>query len=286
VPTSAATLIQRTRRLVRDFPELDSLTASVASGGSTLTVADGTLYKKNELLEIDQELFRVTADGAGTSVSVKGAQRGSTAASHANSSTVLKAPAFYAVEILDALNEGIQATFPLLYKPFSNEYTGIDADTYEYQVPTMTSPAIVIPYIYRIQVKIPGDTAFREKRDWTVVRGGTPFIKFKSAPEVDSTIRIQGYGPFELLDSISDTLDSLFPIQAEYLPCLYAAAILLQSGEAGRSRADTGVRDDRESANRVGASAALSRDLEGRFYRRLNAAAMSPLPKHVISTSV
>jgi hypothetical protein len=287
VPTSATELINRTRRLLRDFPVEDSISASVSSSAGTLsTNYDATVYTKNMLIEIESELMRVVSDGSGTSVTVNRGVRGSTAASHASGSSILRAPAFYAVEILDALNEGIQATYPLLYKPFTNEYTGIAADTYEYQVPTMTSPAVPIPHIHRIQVKVPGDLAFREKRDWVIIRGATPFIKFRSPPDPNSTVRIEGFGPFPLLTSTSSTLDSLFPVQAEYLPCLYAAAVLLSSGEAGRSRADTGVRDDRESANRVGASAALSRDLEGRFARRLSAMAMPPMSRHVISTSV
>jgi hypothetical protein len=43
MPTAASTLIQRTRRLVRDFPELDSLTASDPSDLSSGALTKGSL---------------------------------------------------------------------------------------------------------------------------------------------------------------------------------------------------------------------------------------------------
>lgn len=281
MPTSADTLIERTRRFLRDWPEEDVLTASISSSGTTLTVADATLYKKNWLLELDQELVTVTADGATTDIPIRRGARGSTAASHVSSTVIVTRPHFFSVEILDALNDGLDACFPLLYRPVANEYTGILADTYEYDLPNMSGISVAIPYLYEVEVQEPGDDAFRKVRSWEIVRSANPFIKFRRPLVADSTIRLRGYGPFTHLSAITDELDEFFPTQAEHLLPLYAASYLLGSGEAGRVRVDTGVSDNREQANRVGSSLAAGDRLLGRFYTRLNQAAMPPLPRHV-----
>lgn len=440
--TSASTLIERTRRYVRDFPELDTLTASATPSASSLTVADGTRYFQHMLIEVGQEVMRVTADGSGTSVSVQRGVRGSVAAAHTNGATVLFQPAFYAVEILDALNEGIGACFPLIYKPVVDESLTTTADTYEYNVPNMSGIDVPIPYISRISIKESGFDRFLEKRDWWIIRGGTPKVRFKRPEPASATIRIEGFGSFQHLAAVTNleelagadvsfesgttgyttggtntlessdaqakfgsrsakatyednanllqrnqvvgaagahsfsrwvyiptgfdgdglrvvltgftgatgtisvaadmstrdewqrvevpnvtidagdlsgtisvqttgtaptagkfvyvdgcqteaqgvttpfttnTLDTLFPSQADYLPCLYAASTLLTSGEAGRVRHDVGMPDERENANRVGSSMRAAERLERRFYSRLDLAAMGPMPKHVVS---
>ena len=277
--------MQRTRRLLRDWPEEDVLTASVSSGGTTLTVADGTIYPTKFLLEIDQEVLYTSTAGSGTTVTnVRRAQRGSSAASHASGATVLINPRFYSVEILDALNDALDACFPLIYRPVTTEYTGITDGTYEYTIPSMDGLGISIPSIYRIDIQESGDTVFRETRAWEIARGEAPFIKFKRALAAASTIRIYGYGPFTHLSAITDELDDYFPKQAEGLLPLFAASQLLASGEAYRVRNYTGVLDQRENANAPGSSLRAAENLRNRFYTQLQQAAMPPLPKHIKAT--
>lgn len=281
--TAASTLIQRTRRLLRDWPETDVTTASIASGGTTLTVADTTQYFVNERIEIGDEVLRVTALATGTTLTVQRAMRGSTQASHAQSSTVLQNPGFYAVEILDELNNGLDACFPLLYRPVAREYTGSDGTTYEWNLPTMSGLSVAIPYLYEIEVKESGDVAFRRDDAWEVVRSENPFVRFRRAPTSGSTLRLRGFGPFTHLTASTDTLDTYFPLQAEGLLPMFAASQLLASGEAGRVRVDVGAIDQREQANRTGASMSASSSLLQRFYQRRADAAMPPMPRHVVS---
>lgn len=260
------------------------LTASCTSGATTLTVADGTIYPTKFLLEIDQEVLYTSTAGSGTTVTnVRRAQRGSTAAAHASGASVLINPRFYSVEILDALNNALDACFPLLYRPVATEYTGTSDSTYEYTLPTMSGLSVAIPTIYRIDIQESGDTAFRETRAWEVVRSEAPFIKFKRAPAAASTVRIYGYGPFTHLSAISDTLDTYYPKQAEGLLPLFAASELLASGEAYRVRNFTGTLDSRENANTTGASLRVAENLRGRFYTQLQQASMAPMPKHLKS---
>jgi len=59
VATSATTLVQRVRRFLGDWPELDSAAASISSGGTSLTVATDatTRYAQNWLIQVDQEMM-------------------------------------------------------------------------------------------------------------------------------------------------------------------------------------------------------------------------------------
>jgi hypothetical protein len=279
--TSAQTLVDRTRRYLRDWPQEDVLTASVASNSVTLTVETGTLYADNWVIEIDSEELFVNGNGSGSSVTVRRGARGSTAASHASGATVLMRPSFFQNEILDALNAGLDACFPLLYRPVALEYTGISDTVYEYTIPSMSGISVAIPFISEIDVKEPGDLAFRQNGSWRIVRSEAPFIKFRSPPIAGSTIRISGYGPFTHLSALNDTLDTYFPVQGEHLLPLFAAAHLLASGEAGRLRSDTGAQDTRESANTAGSSLRASQSLLQRFYTLLSQAAMPPPSKHL-----
>lgn len=282
--TAASTLIQRTRRLLRDWPEGDATTASIAAGGTTLTVADTTIgYFKNEILELDQEAMAVTSIASGTTLTVRRGMRGTTAASHASGATVLINPSFSSVEIFDALNDGLDACFPLLYRPVATEYTGLDGSTYEFTLPTMSGIGVAIPYLYQVEVKVAGDLAFRTEKNWDVVRSEAPFLKFRRAPDSGGTVRLRGYGPFTHMATVASTLDTYFPVQAEDVPVLFAASQMLMSGEAGRVRQDTGAIDQREQANRTGSSSAAADRLLQRAYKRLQDGAMPPMPRHVKS---
>lgn len=281
--TSLQTFIDRTRRYMRDWPDQDALTNPVTAGSTTLSVADSTLYFVNEPLEIEQESLLVRALPSGTTLTVKRGAFGTTAASHASASTVLLRPRFTQAEIIDAINNGIDAVFPLIYKPVTAEYSGLDTATYEYAIPNMTSPAIPIPFISKVSIKDVGDVAFREFSSWSIMRGATPTIKLRRLPISAGTLRIQGYGPFPHLSALTDTTDTLWPYMADRLLPLYAALELLGSGEALRVRTDTGAIDNRESATKPGSSSAEAQRLEGRFQRALSAAAMRPMPPSIRS---
>lgn len=280
--TSASTLTERTRRYLRDWPDQDTLTGSMSASVTTATVADGTLYSKNWTVQVEDEAMVVSANGAGTSVSVRRGRFGTTAVTHVSGSAILVRPAFTNMDILDALNRALDACFPLLYRPVATEWTGDTSTAYEYLIPNMTTLSVPIPYLARVEYKESGDTAFREVRRWSVVRGDTPIIKFRSTLPGGGTLRLVGFGPFAHLTASSDTLDGFFPYNAEDLLVEYAAQSLLTSGEAGRVRTDTGAVDTREQANRTGSSMAAANAVLARWQQRLRAAAMAPMPRHVV----
>lgn len=283
--TTVTTLVQRTRRFVRDYPEFDALTASATSTATSLTVADATIYSSNWLIQIDQEAMRVRAGSSGTTLNVRRATSGSTAASHANSATVLVKPEFLDQDILDALNAAMQAAFPLIYRRVAVEYTGVTATDYEYEIPDM--PGITgykIPYVSEIWLRDVTGEAFRRQHAFRIVRDeAKPLIQFRRVQVSGATLRIVGFGPYPSL-AFTDSLPAQFPPNAEDLLVWYAGQYLLSSGEAGRVRVDTGVIDDREQANRVGSSMTAANSLFQRFQIRLRDAGMPPMPRHVVST--
>lgn len=281
---SATTLIQRTRRFIGDWPENDATTASVANTSTVtnIAVADSTIYSAGWILQIDTEAMYVTSLPSATTVAVRRGVRGTTVASHASGSTILVRPAFLDIQYLDAINAGIDATFPYYYQPVIDTSLTADGSTYEFTVPNMSSPSIPIPYLSKIDILATADTAYRPLERWEVRRGATPKIKFRSPPQ-PGTIRVQGFGPFNQL-AAADSLSALWPVYGDDVLIEYAANRLLMSGEAQRVRQDTGARDDREASNRLGGSAAAASQLLQRFQLRLQQQPMPPMPRHVIRT--
>lgn len=285
--TSLDTLVQRTRRFLRDYPApADTTSASLTSSTTTVPVGDGTQFKKNRVIEVEYELMLVSADPVGNNLTVRRGWAGSTAVSHGNTSTVLIRPGFFSVEIIDALNGAKDEMYPYVYRPVNDLTLTANSTTYEFTVPNMPGTyggdTVPIPFISKIEILITGDIAYRPLRDWTVRRAATPKIVFRRSP-VGGVLRVHGFGPFPDLALASDTVDPLFPKNAERLLPLGAAVALLGSGEAGRSRFDVGARDDREAANRPGSSISLANQLERRFEKDLSRVSMPPMPKNLVS---
>lgn len=284
--TTVVEAINRTRRYLRDFGAAqDQLTASVTSSATILTVADAStaIYSANWVIEVEQEAMLVVS-GTGTTLTVRRGYAGSTAVSHANSSTVLIRPAYFSVDILDALTDGIQACYPLVYKQVIDETISTTAQTYEYTIPAMPSDSgVVIPYLSKVSIKEPGDFAFRDINAWDVKRGAIPKLRFRRQQTPGSIVRLEGFGPFPALTA-GGSYDAQFPRQVDELPSLYAAGWLLGSGEAWRTRFDQGMRDDREQAVRAGSAMQAGNALINRFYKRLTDGAMPAMPRHVVST--
>jgi hypothetical protein len=280
---SAADLVKRVRRRLRDWPELDKTTASIAAGGVTLTVSDTTFprYYPGSIVEVDYEVMIVQAVAGGTTLTVQRAARGSTDASHPNGSTVLFDPAFTSMEILDGINDGLDALWPMFYQDVVDETTFLDPEIYEYTVPNVSvGQAIPIPRIHELELRESGFTQFIPFHSVDIVRGATPKLRLKFSPPSGATLRIRGYAPLPHL-AFTDSTFAQLPYNADNLAATYAAAMLLIAGEAGRVRHDLGPVDTREQATRVGASAAAGREWMRLFFQQRADLAMPPLKPHV-----
>ena len=281
--TSAATLIERLRLFLGDWPDLDTITASLTSTATTATVADTTIYAKNWLVEIDTELLLITSLASGTTLSVRRGVRGSTAATHASAAGVLINPRWSSRQMLEALNVAIHATWPYLYLPVVDESITIATDTYEYTIPDMPSDSgQQIGRIGEVWIKVNGEVTFSPlKTGWRVLPGATQKIRFAAQMPVGATVRLVGWGPFAPLASTASSLDADFPRHAEPVLLTMAADHLLMGSEAGRVRHDVGLIDGREQANRVGSAMSAANGLRTRFERQLMAAALPPLAPHL-----
>lgn len=279
--TTLATLVDRTRRFMRDDPDLDQLTASCTSAASTLTVADTTKYAIGERIEVDYETIIVRALTNATTLTVTRGTRGSTASTHVNSSSVLKSPSFTFSDYVDALNMAIDATFPLLYKEVVDETLTTSSGTYEYTIPSLDGTAI--PYISEVKYKYAADFKYYPRSDWRVMRGSTPKLAF-AFDMSPATLRIRGFGRFPHLVASTDALDTQFPGRAENLLTMYAANWLLMSGESARVRYDSMAVDAREQATRPGSSMQAATGMLQRFQMELAHLAMPPLPRHITPT--
>lgn len=277
MPTAAATLINRTRTLLRDWPTQDALTVSLSSFGTTATVASSTIYTVGWRIQVDQEILQVTSLASSTTLSVLRGAAGSTAAAHSVSAGILLKPSFFDAEILDALNVGLDACYPTLYKESLDTSLSVTSATvYEYAIPSQ------FDYLSKLELKAPGDYAWRETTRWEIRRGSAPVVKFHEVPAVGTSIRLRGFGPFPHL-AVGDSLDTLWPLTGDQLPVLYAASQMLASGESGRVRQSSGAVDTREQANRTGSSTSAGRDLLSRFGLLLQQVEMPPLPPHIVS---
>ncbi|MHB8742560.1 MAG: hypothetical protein ACYC9L_05480 [Sulfuricaulis sp.] len=293
--TTLQTLVDRTRNFLRDTPDYDQVSASLTSSQTTVSVADTTVYRQRWPIEVDYESMMIRSISGGL-LNVTRGWRNSASASHAASASVLMRPAFYAQEIIDAINAAQQACFPYIYKPVVDTSLTVVANQYQYSFPNMPGTSYPIPFIYKIEILQPGDYTFRLTRRWEIGRGDVtsgspassggisstyPILKFKSLPPISAVIRVQGFGPMPTLVNLTDTLDTLFPPQCEHILHRVAGAYLLQSGEAGRDRADTGAIDRREEANRGGLSLQTASGVISRAEMELIRTAMPPPPRHV-----
>lgn len=275
--TTAQTLVNRTRTLLRDWPTQDNLGVSLTSFGTTATVASSAVYQIGWRIQVDQEALQVTSLASSTTITVVRGAAGTTPAAHTVNAPVLIKPSFLDSEILDGINVGIDSCYPTIYKEvLDTSLTVTAATTYEYTIPA------TLPYLSKLELKSPGDFAWRETTRWEIRRGSAPVIKFHEVPAVGSAIRLRGFGPFAQL-AITDSLDALWPSNGTQLPVLYSASQLLASGESGRVRLSSGAVDAREQANRTGSSTAAARDLLSRYGLLLQQAASPPLPPHIIS---
>lgn len=284
---AATTLIQRTRRFLGDWPDTDATTASLASNGTSVTVASSAVtrgYFENQVIQIGTEALRVTAVAA-TTLTVRRGQFGTTAASAASGSSILMSPRFLDVEYLDGLSAGIDNTWPLIYKPWEDETLTAASDTYQYTIPSMVSDSTVYPHVSEVWVRDASTLPWQRFRQWRIrhTAAGVPELLLRAPIDTGNSIMLKGFGPFPRLGSFTDSTDAQFPRQAEWPLIEYAASWLLESGEARRVVVDRGVIDNREQATRVGASMQVSSALLQRFLRKIEGI-MPPMPgyPHVV----
>ena len=228
VGASVASLVDRVRRWLNDWPDSDQITGSLNSTTSTIPVG-GTFYTAGDLIEVDSEAMLVRGV-SGANLTVKRGAYGTTATTHASGATILYEPLILSISILDVLNDAVGSAFPYVYKSHLDTSLTAAADTFEYFIPSG------IRFISRVQLVDASASDYFRWRNWNVVRGPFPRIQFKTLPTPGTGIRIEGYGPFPAL-TLSGSMDDEFPIELEYALVEYAGSCLMQSVAAARAAA-------------------------------------------------
>lgn len=284
--TTAASLVQQLRHFSRDWPDLDKATASIASGATSISVADTTKYAINAAIELDSEAFLVTALTSATVLAVRPAMFGTAAATHASGAGILIRPKFLAVELLEALNSAMEACYPRIYQEVLDTSLTVTSGVYEYTVPNMPGTyggdSIPIPRLHTVEIQDASTVPYTALRSWNVKRGATPKLKLTYLEAGGSVLRLHGYGPFPDL-ALADSLSTQWPRNFVRPLVEMAGSVLAASGELGRVRIDVGARDDREAANRPGSSMNAANALEARFLRRLANVALAPMQPHIVT---
>lgn len=287
--TAVTTIVQQMRRYLRDWPSWDVITVAISStSATTIKVVDTTRYYVNETLEIDQENMIVRAIADGTTLTVSRGAYGSTAATHLINTEILMKPAWVFQQYVDAINSAIQAAYPWVYQEVMVSSITILADTWEYAVPNMPGTyggdTIFIPRIRDIDILDPGATGvtYVPMSGWGLRRDITaPKIKLNYLENPGATLRVRGYGPFPDVTAAGN-LHAAWPRNLSMALTEYGASCLLMSGEAGRLRADATLLDNREAAQKPGASLNAANVAEARWQRRLMNAGLPPIQGRMV----
>lgn len=290
---SAQELIQRTRRYVRDWPDGDTISASVSQFATQITLTGLSGAAGNWPIELEEgtssgnETMILRGLVSGNTYNVERGAYGSTAVAHVAGAPVLIRPGFFTIEILDAVNAAIQACYPRIYQEVVDTSVTIQSGVYEYDIPNMPGSyggdSIPIPRLSTVEIQYAATAPWTTVRAWNVVRGATPILKLTYLEGASALLRLRGYGPFPDL-AFSDSLNAQWPRNFVQPIVEMAASMLTASGEAGRARQDVGARDDREAANKPGNSMSVATQLEARFLRRLATVNVPPMQPHIVTS--
>lgn len=258
---AATTLIEKTRALLRDYGDL-ALTLGAAvtdTTGTSVTVssADDISAGPNTFALVDNEMLGVVAANTTNDVLtvIRGA-RGSTAAAHTNGTLVRINPIWGNHEILDALNQAQDASYPLLYTLVDYTTTTIADSTWEYDLPTGMNTLV------RVEIETSTSGVYVVNRNWVMQDTGAVLIEDAHTFTTGYNIRFVGMGKFSDM-TLSGNLDTDYPTTAaaqRYL-VLAAAGYLLQERQGPMAKRDSfiGITDSWQQAQPF-MSATMGRD--------------------------
>lgn len=225
--STRAGLRTRIRSFLQRWPDTDVLQASITSAVSTLTIADGTRAPSGSVLEIEDETLGVRLV-AGNVLTVRRADRGTTAAAHNSPASVLihgqHDPSNR--EINEHVSQGIEWLFPVCALEIVDYTTETKASTVAYSVP---------PRIEEL-VELYLEDSFTP-HGWSLVNAwqhvGSWVYLSKSLPAA-RTLAFRGWGRFTQPADDDDLLD--VGTDLEEAVVLHALSRLVKSREILRGQ--------------------------------------------------
>jgi hypothetical protein len=140
------------------------LTASASSTATTLSIADATGMGRG-FVQIDDEIVFVNStDNVANTLTLTPwgrGQRGTTAAAHSQNAKVIASPIFPRAEIKKAINNTIDAMYPMVFATGTTDFPFIAART-TYQLPADFQAVLGVSY-----------STVGPSREWFPVRGYT-----------------------------------------------------------------------------------------------------------------
>lgn len=134
-----ATLVQDIRYELGDTPSVDAITSSPTSTGTSVTVADGTLYDTGNVLEFsDGDRMLVRSVSGNTLTVARGFKDGvpsGTGTAHSSGDLFLRDPLIPYDRAIQAIDRTIQGLWPHNWKIISEDITPVSGKRY-YDLPT------------------------------------------------------------------------------------------------------------------------------------------------------
>ena len=145
-------LINRVEAVLHGYTENTEptswLTTSATTTSTTLTVYDASVIGRG-YIEIDDEIVFVNnTDNVANTLTVAPwgrAQRGTTAAAHSTNAKVTVSPLFPRQEIKNAINDTINAMYPMVFGVASYDFTYVAAQ-YSYSIPSAVENILSATY--------------------------------------------------------------------------------------------------------------------------------------------
>jgi hypothetical protein len=256
--------------------EQNTLNGAYTAGGASLTFSESmrSILEGAEL-EIDSELFRVTSV-SGSTAQVKGAQRGTTAANHANGANVIVNPRFTVFSIMTDINNALNEMEGAgLYREaalsitFNAEVSGYDltgsTDVFDILAVDYedTGPGRRFPAINSFTLKRNMDTA-------DFASGNAIVIDHPAFP--GQPLRVRYSAPFTRTTSLSDDAVSTLGLTSSMLdlPVLGATIRQMQTRDTRRSFLEAQPDTRRSSEVQIGAAQNSIATLRRTYQSRLD----------------
>ncbi len=274
--TTVLSMVQETRRILEqnERSEKNTSTNSYTAGGTSLTFTETmrSILVDAEV-EIDSELFRVTSVSSSTAT-VKGAQRGTTAANHSAGADVFVNPRFPVISILADMNHTLSEMEALgLYRETAENIT-FNPEVSGYPLATAN-----VLDVLEVRYKDTGpNKRFPQIRSWSLLQqmdtadftNGTALI-IDSGGFPGQPLRVRYATPFTRITATSDTAETTVGLPASMLDLLPLGAAIrqMQSRDTRRSFLES-QRDTRRSNEvQIGSSQNAISTLRKKFDERV-----------------
>jgi hypothetical protein len=281
VPT-LGDLIEETTAHLNAFTEHTeqsaTLTAdvSVTTGGITMSVDDASLLSRG-YVEIGQELLYVSSVDMTVSTATVPAwgrgQQGSTAATHATGSRVIRSPRWPRNRVKRVLNEVLASVYPKLFVVKVDESNTSNPSLLAYPLPADCRRVMSMAWSYSgfvdywldlrtWRVDMSADTSqFPTGKSVAILEPMEPGRTIKIQYEAAPTVLVNESDDFAGVSGLSDS--------ASDLVCLGAAARLAVGSEIARTQPNTVEQSERASIVQGGTTLNASKYLYGLFQQRL-----------------